>query len=409
MKILYYDCFAGISGDMHLGAMIDLGVDKNFLQNELKKLGLTGFQLKVSREKRNNISGTRVKVVVKESQVEKKSKGGKKKSHSHRNLKDIKAIINKSDLNENVKHLSKTMFTKIAESEAKIHNEPIDTIHFHEVGALDSIVDIVGAAICIDHLNVGRIICSTVELGSGFVECKHGKLPIPAPATLDLLKEVPVKTGGVACETTTPTGAAILATFVDEFNEKAEFTIIETGYGIGERELEIPNVLRICLGDEIDESYDEKGTKTETVTVLECNIDDMNPEHYDLVMEKLFEWGADDVYINPIIMKKSRPGITLNVLCDTKKEKQIMKTLFAHTTTLGIRRHRVNKCSLYREFTKIYTKLGEVTIKVGYYNGKIIKVKPEYEDCKQIAKKYNIPIQQVYREVSRVMNEKIKE
>ena len=407
MKTLYYDCFSGISGDMNLGAMIDLGVDKEYLTTELKKLDLSGYQLKIAREKRNNIEGTRVQVVLKKETKSKKAAKEHKDSQKNRNLKNIETLINNSSLNENVKHLSKTMFTKIAEAESKIHGEPIKKIHFHEVGAVDSIVDIVGAAICIDHLNIHRVICSPVELGGGFITCKHGKIPVPAPATLEILKNAPVKTGGAPFETTTPTGAAILSTFVDEYTEKAEFTIIKTAYGVGTRELDIPNVLRVCICDEKEDSYDKKGTKTETVSMIECNIDDMNPEHYDHVMERLFEWGADDVYITPIIMKKSRPGVMLNVLCDTNKEKNIVKTLFMDTTTLGIRRQRINKVSLYREFTQLYTKFGEITIKVGYYNGKIIRIKPEYEDCKKMAKKFSVPIQEVYRQVAELMNKKI--
>lgn len=404
MKILYYDCFAGISGDMNLGAMIDLGIDKGYLIAELAKLNLSGYQIEVNRDKRKVIEGTRINIILKNQKDKHSHADGSDSSPTHRNLKDIESIIDSSSLNGNIKALSKTMFLKVAEAEAKIHGESINKIHFHEVGAVDAIIDIVGAAICIDHLNVDRVICSPVELGGGFVTCRHGKLPVPAPATMEILRGVPVKTGAVPFETTTPTGAAILVSLVNEFTGKTEFKIEKTGYGIGHRDMEIPNVLRVCLGEKTEDSSDKKNMESETATVIECNIDDMNPELYDHVMEKMFDQGADDVYITPIIMKKSRPGITLGVLCSVNNEKEIIETFFTETTTLGIRKYTVDKLTLNRDFTKIKTKFGEVAIKTAYYNGRIIKAKPEYEDCKRIAKENKVPIREVYKEVSVALN-----
>ena len=393
MKILYYDCFAGISGDMNLGAMIDLGVDKDFLISELAQLNLSGYTIEVCRDKRHHIEGTRVNVIL----------ADKKDTHPHRNLNDIEYLIDSSSLNENIKTISKKMFQKLAEAESKIHGKPIDEIHFHEVGAVDSIVDIVGAAICFDFLKIDNVICSPVELGGGFVKCQHGTLPVPAPATMEILKDVPVKTGAVQSETTTPTGAAILMTLVNEFTDKANFTINKVGYGIGSRNMDIPNILRVCLGEKKEDVQHGKDVERETALIIECNIDDMNPELYEHVMEKLFTNGALDTYLSSIIMKKSRPGNTLSVLCRPSKEKEIIETLFKETTTFGIRKYAVDKLNLKRDFKKIKTKYGEITVKTAYYNNKIIRAKPEYEECKRIAQEKNISIQEIYNEVSTLL------
>lgn len=393
MKILYYDCFAGISGDMNLGAMIDLGIDKDFLISELAKLNLSGYTIEVSRDKRHHIEGTRVTVILTD----------KDEKLPHRNLKDIEQIIDSSTFNKKVKATSKIMFQKLAEAESKIHGMPIEKIHFHEIGAVDSIVDIVGAAVCFDSLKIDKVICSPVELGGGFVKCKHGTLPIPAPATIEILKGVPVKTGTVHSETTTPTGAAILATLVNEFTDKTDFTIKKIGYGIGSKEMDIPNILRVCLGESFEDSSYGTDVEKETAIVIECNIDDMNPELYEHVMISLFNKGAFDTYLSSIIMKKSRPGIILSVLCNPSKEKEIIKTLFKETTTLGVRKYNVDKFNLKRKFKKIKTRFGEVTVKTAYYNDKIIRAKPEYEECKRIAREKNVSIQEIYNEVSNLI------
>ena len=393
MRILYYDCFAGISGDMNLGAMIDLGVDKDFIISELAKLNLSGYTIEVCRDRRHHIEGTRVNVILTDKQDK----------HPHRNLKDIEHIIDSSSLNEKVKTTSKTMFQKLAEAESKIHGMPIEKIHFHEVGAVDSIVDIVGSSICYDFLKIEKVICSPVELGGGFVQCKHGTLPIPAPATVEILKGVPVKTGTVQSETTTPTGAAILATLVNEFTDKTDFTINKIGYGIGSKEMDIPNILRVCIGEDVEASSYGTDVEKETAVVIECNIDDMNPELYEHVMINLFNKGAFDTYLSSIIMKKSRPGIILSVLCNPSKEKEIIETLFKETTTLGVRKYNVDKFNLKRKFKKIKTRFGKITVKTAYYNDKILRAKPEYEECKRIAKEKNVSIQEIYNEVSNLI------
>ncbi|UCH13647.1 MAG: nickel pincer cofactor biosynthesis protein LarC [Bacteroidales bacterium] len=399
MKIIYYECFAGISGDMNLGAMIDIGVKPEYLVNELKKLNVKEYELKISKDKRKGISGTKVDVVIKGQKKDTQQSDNK---HKHRNLNDIRLIINKSDLKDSVKKLSLKIFEKVAKAEAIVHDKDMNEIYFHEVGAIDSIVDIVGAAICIDHLKPDKIYSSTVELGGGFINCAHGTLPVPAPASVEILKGKPVKKGTVQYEATTPTGAAILATCVDEFTDKINFVIEKTGYGIGNKDENIPNVLRVYLGSDISTESTEKISSS----IVECNIDDMNPEYYDYIINSLFNAGAKDVFITPIIMKKSRPAAKLSILCDIGAEKNIEEILFKETSSLGLRKYTVEKIMLDRKIEYIKTKYGEVKIKSAFYRNKLIKSKPEYEDCIRIAKEQNIPINEVYRLVEKLMNEK---
>lgn len=434
MKILYYDCFSGISGDMNLGAMIDLGVDKDYLINELSKLNISGYEIEVSKDNRKGITGTKVNVKLNNEECnhehnhehehgkhehihdlhehihnlnnKEHEHNHKEGEHHHRNLSDIETIIDNSSLNEKVKNLSKKIFLKVAEAEAKIHGKSLMEVHFHEVGAVDSIVDIVGAAICFDYLNVDKIMSSKVELGGGFVKCAHGLFPVPAPATAEILKGVPVKLGGVPFETTTPTGAAILKAVVDEFTDKKDFKINKVSYGIGHRDTDIPNVLRVYLGETQEKIKDEfnidKNNKIyEDAVMIECNIDDMNPELYDYVMERLFNEGAMDVFMTPIIMKKGRPGIKLSVLCDEDIEEKLIEIILKETTTLGIRKYKVEKTMLKREFSLVKTKYGEVRIKSSFFNNKKIKSKAEYDDCKKIAIENNISINEVYDEVNK--------
>lgn len=311
--------------------------------------------------------------------------------HHHRNLKDIEKIINSNDLSDKVKKLSIDMFMKVAEAEAKVHGKPLYEVYFHEVGAIDSIVDMVGAAICLDYLKVDKIIASPVQVGGGFVKCAHGLMPVPAPATVEILKNIPINAGIVQFETTTPTGAAILATNVEEFTQMVDFSIKKIAYGIGHRELEIPNVLRVYLGEK------ESSEKVREHYILETNIDDMNPELYGYVEEKLFEAGALDVFKTPIFMKKGRPGIKLSVLTNEKVEKDALDVIFEETTSIGVRKYKVEKIMLNRDFSKVKTEYGDITIKKSYYKGKLVKYKPEYEECKTIAKEKNISINKVYK------------
>lgn len=378
MKILFYDCFAGISGDMNLGALVDLGVDGNYLKTELEKLGIDGFHLKISKDQRRGITGTKAEVVI-ENPVNEK----------HRHLKHIEELINNSSLPLKVKADSLKIFNLIAEAEAKVHNISKEKVHFHEVGALDSIADIVGAAICLDYLNVDRVISSPVELGGGTVKCAHGIMPVPAPATALIVKGIPVTTGRVNHEATTPTGAAILVAMVDEFTERNVFKISKTAYGIGNRDFEVPNVLRVYLCEDQQAVSD---VKTENALVLESNIDDMNPEYYDFILEKLFTAGASDAWLIPIIMKKSRPAAMLSILCRPDLEQDMKEIVFNHSSSIGIRTHRVMKDMLKRKETSVVTPYGKVRVKQSFYNGKLVNIKPEYDDCKLLAVKNGVSI-----------------
>ncbi|MCK4466242.1 MAG: nickel pincer cofactor biosynthesis protein LarC [Bacteroidales bacterium] len=391
MKILYYDCFSGISGDMNLAAMIDLGLDKNFLLSELKKLKLSGYTIRFSKEQRSGITGTRVDVITDPSE-----------NQIHRNLSDIEKIIDTSDLNKQVKSLSKRIFQKLGKAEAHVHNKPISKIHFHEVGAIDSIIDIVGAAICYDYFQFDKIFASSVELGGGFIKASHGVLPVPAPATVEILKNIPTKIGGANFETTTPTGAAILSTLVNDFTDKIEMVIHKTGYGIGHKVTESPNLLRVYVG-ETDSVKNSDKQKESEACMIECNIDDMNPEWYDFIMEKLFDQGVQDVFFTPLMMKKNRPAIKISVLCSPDQMNKVKELLFIETTTLGLRTYKVDKTALERKLSKLATDYGEVTIKSCYYQNKLLHSKPEYEDCKQIAKERNIPIREVIEHINALL------
>jgi pyridinium-3,5-bisthiocarboxylic acid mononucleotide nickel chelatase len=392
MKTLFYDCFTGISGDMNLGALIDIGIPSEYLLSELKKLKIDGYQIEITRTLKNGISGTRVNV-----NLEHHKHHGHHEHHPHRNLSDISEIINNSDLSNQIKAISIDIFDKVARAEAKVHNKPIDKVHFHEVGATDSIVDIVGAAICIDYLKPDRILCTPVQLGGGFVECAHGTFPVPAPATAEILQNIPVKKGLVDTETTTPTGAAILATLVDEFVSETELRIVKTGYGIGFKDLKVPNVLRVFICDN-EESND---LKHEKACIIECNLDDNNPEIFAFIIDKLFEKGAQDVYLTPIIMKKSRPAVTLSILCPPDKTNEMEKIILTETTTLGIRKHWVEKSMLPRKTKTVATKYGDIRVKYSTF-GSLIKHKPEYEDCIKAANENNVTLAEVYKEVERI-------
>jgi len=378
MNILYYDCFAGISGDMHLAALLDLGLDYDELVLELDKLGVDGYGVQAQRASRKGVAGTQVRVVVDPKQP------------NHRNLRQIEALIGSSLLSDAVQARAITVFRRLAEAEARIHDTSPDQIHFHEVGALDAIVDIVGGAIALEWLNVDRVLCSPVELGSGIAHCEHGVLPVPAPATLELLRGVPVRLSTVPFEATTPTGAALLATFVDEFVERPKFSVRRIGYGIGHRDGPIPNVLRVCLGEQAETEEQSE------LQMLECNIDDMNPEYYDHVLDRLLAAGALDAWLTPVQMKKNRPGTLLSVLCPPPLALRLKELLFIETTTLGVRDYPVQRTALVREVLSVITRYGEVAVKIAYFQGRPLRGKPEYEDCKRLALEQGVPLQAVY-------------
>jgi uncharacterized protein (TIGR00299 family) protein len=394
MSILYYDCFAGISGDMNLGALIDLGVDAGYLKTEMEKLHIAGFHLEIRKELRRGISGTKADVVIENQENEK-----------HRHLRHIEEIILGSTLPEKVKVLSLKIFNEVAEAEAKVHQIPKEHVHFHEVGVLDSIADIIGAAICLDFLDVDKVYSSPVQLGGGTVKCAHGIMPVPAPATAEILKNIPVRSGLVNYEATTPTGAAILAATVDQFTEINSLRIRKTGYGIGTRDTEVPNVLRVFLCEEAE--TETKDVLTEEAVMMECNIDDMNPEHYDYILDQLFQAGVSDAWMTPVIMKKSRPAIVLSILCGGQFTSQVKGIIFMHSTSIGIREYKVRKNMLRREQVTINTTYGPVQVKQSYYNGKLVSAKPESEDCRRLALANGVTLQEVEKAVFYLMNEKI--
>jgi uncharacterized protein (TIGR00299 family) protein len=385
-RILYYDCFAGISGDMNLGALVDLGVDASYLEKELALLNIEGFRLEVEPDMRKGISGTRVSVVVDHPENEK-----------HRHLRHIEALINNSSLSTPIKEKSLAIFKQVAVAEAKVHNIDIEKVHFHEVGALDSIADIVGAAICQEYLQVDEIQASAVQLGGGMVKCAHGLMPVPAPATAEILKDIPVKSGLADYEATTPTGAAILAATVDSFPHRMDLKILKTGYGIGQRDGEIPNVLRVYLAEgAVGENED---VSVEEALMLECNLDDMNPERFTHVMNLLFSAGAADVFIVPIVMKKSRPGHLLSVLCNHETVERMKEILFTETPGIGLREHSLMKSMLRREMVVVSTKYGGVEVKRSFWKGRVVNEKPEFEQCSKLAREHGVSLEEITKEV----------
>ena len=375
MKIAYFDCCAGISGDMVLGALIDSGLDVSILRRELANLPLGDYSISASKDERHHITGTNIKVRLKES------------GH-HRTFKEIKNIINKSSLTTKVKVLSTSIFENLAKAEAKVHGCRVDDVHFHEVGAIDSIVDIVGTAIGIEKLGIGQVYASPLPLGSGWVKTSHGRMPVPAPATLELLKGVPVASSPATSELTTPTGAAIIKTLSLSFGNMPHMEIEGTGYGIGDRSFkEIPNILRLIIG--------KRTGNTERLIIVETNMDDMNPQIYEYLMSRLFKNGALDVFLMPIQMKKGRPAILLKVLCSENKKGNIIDTIFEETTTIGVRTYEVERHCLERRIENVSTPYGKVRVKVAERNGKVLNIQPEYEDCKEIAEKKKLPLKEV--------------
>ena len=390
MKVLYYDLFCGISGDMNLAALVDLGVDFEYLKDELKKLKIDEeFDIIKSRGTKCGISGIKVNVIL-------NNQHDHDHHHEHRNFTMIRDIIKNSGLNEAVKKLSIEIFRLVAVAEGRVHGKPMEEVHFHEIGATDSIVDIVGAAICLDALKVDKIMASSVQVGGGFVTCAHGKMPVPAPATAEILQGIPVKYNVVLSETTTPTGAAILKATVDEFTDYRHFTIDKIGYGLGHKDFEIPNLTRVYLG-EILESENE--LRVEEQFLMECNIDDMSGEIYTYVENMLFKSGALDVYKTPIIMKKGRPATKLSVLFKVEDRAKLQRIIFTETTTSGLREIKVTKYMMERKFNTLLTKYGCIQMKELYLKGVKVKSKPEYEDCARLAEEHGVRISEIYKEL----------
>ncbi len=457
MRIAYLDCFSGISGDMFLGALMDAGVPQNVFEQAVAALNI-GARLEVSRVSRSGISATKVDVIADEqtdpsgaTRAEARAPhqpvvGGwslaKRATHSHsyehshlhehsqaasqvseehhqyehqhdrhhderqhgRGLKQILEIIGNAAISENAKRTAIAIFEKLGRAESKIHNVPIEKIHFHEVGAMDALVDIVCAAVGAEALGVDEMVCSSLNLGGGTVECAHGTFPVPAPATVELLKGAPVYSTGLQSELVTPTGAAIVATFGTRFSSFPEMKIEKTGYGAGARDFPgHANVLRIIIGELASAANAGGGARaaqasSETITVLEANLDDMNPQVFGYVMDRLLEAGALDVFGTPVQMKKSRPGTLLTILAKPDDAAKLTEIVFAETTTLGVRRREDKRQALARQWDTVSTRFGDVRIKIGSLNGTVASYAPEYEDCRKIAAKQRVPLKSVIQE-----------
>jgi hypothetical protein len=399
MRTLYFDCFSGISGDMTIGALLDLGLDLEYLKTELKKLPVEGYELTASRVVRANVSAMKFEVRMEgepshhHDHKHPHEHHHHDPGHFHRKASEILAMIGESRLNSNTKRIATDIFTKLAISEGNVHHIPPSDVEFHEVGAVDSIVDTVGSAIGFDALGIERFLCSAINIGSGFIHCQHGVFPVPAPATADLLRHATIYSKYAETELVTPTGAAILAAVVDRFEALQGFAIDRIGYGAGTKQFaDFPNCLRLMAGEERALAPEPAG---ENVITIEANIDDMNPQNFGYVSEKLLAAGALDVFTVPVQMKKGRPGHLLQVLAPPHTAEVLSRIIFQETTTIGIREHRVSRTTLDRESVEVETEHGRVRIKVSRLDGDVVNFAPEYEDCARIAREKGIPLKRV--------------
>jgi len=385
MRIAYFDCFAGVSGDMILGALLDAGLSLEQLKGELAKLDLSHYELRTEQVARRGVGGTRAMVIVDEDHH---------RQH-HRRLHQIQEIIERSALQESIKRNSRQIFARLAEAEAKVHRTSVEAVHFHEVGAMDAILDVTGAVIGLYCLGIEQVYCSPLHVGSGTVVCAHGTLPVPAPATAELLKGRPIYATGVAGELVTPTGAAILTTLSSGFGPMPSMTLESIGYGAGARELDIPNLLRVFIGASSDPAAT---AEAECVAVLETAIDDMNPQLYDYLIGKMLNLGALDVFLTPLQMKKNRPGTLITVICPTGMVGQFSELLLRETTTIGLRWRVDQRLKARRTIQEVQTRYGPVKIKVARLGNRIVNISPEYEDCKRLAQEQGIPLKEVMEE-----------
>ncbi|MFQ5988499.1 MAG: nickel pincer cofactor biosynthesis protein LarC [Candidatus Methylomirabilales bacterium] len=368
MRIAYFDCYSGISGDMILGALVDVGVPIDTLRSEIAKLKLTGVDLKAEKVKRGGFVGTRVQVITPQD------------PHPHRHLSDILALLEKSDLPETVLATARQIFQRLGEAEAQVHGVPVERIHFHEVGALDTIVDVTGAIIGLNTVGVPEVYASALNLGGGKIHAAHGELPVPAPGTAALLRGVPVYGSPIEAELTTPTGAAIISTVANAFAVLPPLQIDQIGYGAGSIDLAgRANLLRLIVGERIED------LESDEIAVVEANIDDMNPQLYEPLMEALFRAGALDVFLTPVIMKKSRPATVVSAIVPAGLEGGIGPILLSFSSTFGVRSRRMQRQMLPREILAVQTGFGDVRVKVGRLHGRPIHLTPEYEDCKRLA------------------------
>ncbi len=408
MKTLYLDLFSGIAGDMFIGALIDLGLDPKRLERELKKLKLDGYHVHVGKGDKSGIAGTKFDVHLaadhRHGSDRRRSTGSHGHHHDHghdhghgRNFADIRTLISRSQLSAWVKRKSIAVFQRIAEAEGKIHGVPADKVHFHEVGAVDSIVDIVGGCIALELLGKPRVLASPVSEGVGWVDCAHGRMPVPAPATLAILgaRGVGVTQCDEPHELVTPTGAAIVAEFAEAFGPMENLTADCMGFGLGTRDNKTrPNVLRAVLGR--SESESESGWERDTIAVLETNLDDCTGEVLGHFLETAMAAGALDVFYVPVVMKKNRPGVLLTVLCTESDADRFSEMILRETTAFGVRRRLSERRKLKRETRRVRTRLGTVDVKVGLLGGKVVQAAPEYESCRRLAAKAGVPVRQAY-------------
>jgi len=378
MKTLYFDCFAGASGDMILGAMVGAGVDPNVLSQQLSLLNVQGFNVRFDTVNRAGLSATHAIVQTAHE-------------HKHRHLKDILSIISNAALPTGVKERATKIFTRLGEAEARVHNEPIEKVHFHEVGALDAIVDVVGAAISFELLGIERFLSSPLHVGSGVVEMEHGRFPIPPPAVADLLKGVPFYSTDIKGELLTPTGAAIITTVSEQYGPMPAMRCDSIGYGAGTREYEsFPNALRVFVGE-----TQAADSQLEKLLMIETNIDDLSPQVLGHVMDRAFELGALDCYFTSVQMKKNRPGVLLSILCEPESKQRLMQLLFSETTTLGVRTYEVERRALERSVVRVETQYGPIDVKVARLNGQVVNEMPEFEQCRRIARETGVPLKRV--------------
>ena len=434
MRIAYLECFSGISGDMFIGALIDAGVSPELLKETVAKLEI-GARLDVSRVIRGGIGATKVDVWVDEEKDAPREPAAPAAehshqhehgnhehqhphehghshdhkhevhadhhhSHAHRGLTEIRKIIAGSSISDRAKKTATSVFEALGAAEAKIHNTSIEEVHFHEVGAVDAIVDIICAAVGVEALGANEIVCSKLNVGGGTVICAHGEIPVPAPATVELLKDAPVYSSGIQAELVTPTGAAIVKTIATRFAAFPEMKVEKTGYGAGSREFPgHANVVRLTVGE--SSASLAHSTTTDEVTILEANLDDLSPQVIGYVMDRLFEEGALDAFSVPVQMKKNRPGTLLTVLCKPEDAGTLTQLLFTETTTLGVRRREESRQTLSRRWENVRTQWGDVRIKIASMNGSVTNYAPEYEDCRRIAVENRVPLKTVMQEASR--------
>jgi hypothetical protein len=393
MKLAYFDCFSGISGDMTLGALLHAGVPLEHLRSELQGLEIPGWEIRAENVWKNGLAATYVRVQTQETRT-------------HRSLSTIEGILQKSKLATPVREHATAIFRKLGEAEAAVHDVPIEKIHFHEVGAVDAIVDIVGACIGFHFLGIQRFACSPLNVGGGTAKMAHGVLPVPAPATARLLLGKPTYSNGVQKELVTPTGAAIVATLCDTFGPQPPMTVSAIGYGAGTADLEgQPNVLRLMVGESAEK---REGEYSEDIRVIEANLDDLNPQVYGYFVERALSGGALDVFTTAVQMKKNRPGTLLTVLCKPVDESKFQDLFFAETTTLGVRSYTTQRRVLPREWETVTTCYGEVRMKIARVNGQVLQVSPEYEDCRKLAEEKAVPLQRVMQEAMHAWRQRQK-